>query len=94
MCKSLDIDGVSAMEIFCQDEKLNISNKYLMPGFAFGGSCLPKDLRAFTALAQAQELKLPMLESLLPSNVQQIEYAIHHILESGAKKIGFKWLGL
>lgn len=92
MCKSLDIDGVSAMEIFCQDEKLNISNKYLMPGFAFGGSCLPKDLRAFTALAQAQEIKLPMLESLLPSNVQQIEYAIHNILESGAKNIGFNGL--
>jgi GDP-mannose 6-dehydrogenase len=92
MCKSLGIDGVSAMEIFCQDKKLNISNKYLMPGFAFGGSCLPKDLRAFTALAQSQDIKLPMLESLLPSNVLQIEYAINEILETGAKKVGFHGL--
>ena len=92
MCKSLGIDGISAMEIFCQDRKLNISNKYLMPGFAFGGSCLPKDLRAFTALAQSQDIKLPMLESLLPSNVLQIEYAINEILETGAKKVGFHGL--
>jgi GDP-mannose 6-dehydrogenase len=92
MCKSLGIDGISAMEIFCQDRKLNISNKYLMPGFAFGGSCLPKDLRAFTALAQSQDIKLPMLESLLPSNVLQIEYAINEILKTGAKKVGFHGL--
>ena len=83
------IDSTQVMEIFCQDTKLNISSKYMRPGFAFGGSCLPKDLRAFLAVANQRGLSLPMLSSVLPSNVGQIERVLQLILDNDFNSVGF-----
>lgn len=74
--KSLDVDSREVMDIFVADKKLNISPKYLRPGFAFGGSCLPKDLRALMAVSNSKDLKLPMLEGILPSNEHQINRVV------------------
>ena len=86
--KALQIDAHEVMKIFCQDKKLNISPAYLLPGFAFGGSCLPKDLRALTYKARTADLLLPILGSILPSNEAQISRGLQIIMEKGQKKIG------
>jgi GDP-mannose 6-dehydrogenase len=88
ICKSFSLDAHKVMAIFCQDKKLNISPAYLRPGFAFGGSCLPKDLRALTYLAKMQDLELPIITSILPSNEMQIARGLKLILEKGYKKVG------
>lgn len=88
LCKILSIDAHDVMKIFCQDQKLNISPAYLMPGFAFGGSCLPKDLRALSYTAKTRDLNLPILTSILPSNEMQISRGVDLILKQGNKKIG------
>ena len=88
ICKKLDLDGHKVMDIFCQDQKLNLSPYYLKPGFAFGGSCLPKDVRALTYKGQSLDLDLPILNAILPSNQLQIETGINMIIETGNKKIG------
>jgi GDP-mannose 6-dehydrogenase len=88
VAKALDIDGRRVMEIFCQDTKLNLSPYYLKPGFAFGGSCLPKDLRAFTYRARTLDLSLPILESILPSNELQIRRGFDMVVARGGRKIG------
>jgi GDP-mannose 6-dehydrogenase len=88
VCKALGVDGHRVMDLFCQDTKLNISNCYLKPGFAFGGSCLPKDLRAFTYKARGLDLDLPILNSILPSNALQVERGLQMIIEKGNKKVG------
>ncbi|MFC1818670.1 nucleotide sugar dehydrogenase [Thermodesulfobacteriota bacterium] len=88
ICKALGIDGHIVMDIFCQDKKLNISPYYLKPGFAFGGSCLPKDLRALNYKAKTMDLNLPILNAILPSNEQQVEHGIRMVMEKGKKKIG------
>jgi GDP-mannose 6-dehydrogenase len=82
------VDGHRVMEIFCEDKKLNISPAYLMPGFAFGGSCLPKDLRALTYTAKLHDLELPILTSILPSNDIQLNRGIKLIMEKGHKRVG------
>lgn len=87
-CHEHGIDAAEAMSIFIQDTKLNISSKYLKPGFAFGGSCLPKDTRAFLAEAHGKGLRLPMIEGVLSSNTEQIERALRIILKQGKRKIG------
>ena len=83
------IDSAHVMEIFCKDVKLNISSRYLRPGFAFGGSCLPKDLRAFLSIAREQNLRLPMLGSILESNQVQINRALELIVAHNYKRLGF-----
>jgi GDP-mannose 6-dehydrogenase len=89
LCKQAGIDGTRVMEIFCQDTSLNISPKYLKPGFAFGGSCLPKDLRALLYLAKHSDLQLPLLESILPSNNLHIQRVADFILNKpGRIKVG------
>lgn len=88
LSKSLDIDAHAVMSIFCQDKKLNISTAYLMPGFAFGGSCLPKDLRALGYKAKTQDLQLPILSAVLPSNEIQISRGLQMVQDKGNKRVG------
>ena len=88
ICKKLELDGHEVMDIFCQDQKLNLSPYYLKPGYAFGGSCLPKDLRALTYKAQNLDLDLPILNAILPSNHLQIENGIKMVIEAEHKNIG------
>ncbi len=88
ICKSFAIDAHEVMNIFCRDEKLNISSAYLMPGFAFGGSCLPKDLRALTYQAKIHDLELPIISSILPSNELQVARGVQLITDKGHKRIG------
>jgi GDP-mannose 6-dehydrogenase len=88
ICKSIQIDSHEVMRIFCLDTKLNLSSYYLKPGFAFGGSCLPKDLRALNYKTKQLDLELPLLGSVLNSNVEHIERAMSLVTSFGAKKIG------
>ena len=88
ICKALKLDGPEVMNIFCKDTKLNLSAYYLKPGFAFGGSCLPKDVRALTYKARSLDLDLPVLNSILPSNERQIQRAFDMIVRTGSRKIG------
>ena len=88
LCKRMGVDSHEVMDIFCRDEKLNLSPYYLKPGFAFGGSCLPKDVRALQYRAREVDLEMPMINAVLGSNRQQIQHAIDQIVETGKKRIG------
>jgi GDP-mannose 6-dehydrogenase len=89
ICKAVGVDSHEVMDIFAQDRKLNISPAYLKPGFAFGGSCLPKDLRAILYRGRELDLELPLLSSILPGNDAQLERATRMILSLGKKRLGF-----
>ena len=88
LCKSFALDAHELMKIFSQDEKLNISSAYLLPGFAFGGSCLPKDLRALAYQARMYDLELPIITSILSSNEMQVARGLQLIMEKGHQRIG------
>jgi GDP-mannose 6-dehydrogenase len=88
LCKRLDIDSHDVMDIFCRDEKLNLSSYYMKPGFAFGGSCLPKDVRALQYRAKEVDLDMPVIQSILGSNERQIKHAIDMVVETGKKRVG------
>lgn len=88
LAKQMGVDAEGVMEIFVADTKLNISSRYLKPGFAFGGSCLPKDVRALAYRAKELDLKLPLFEAILPSNEEHFERAVEMVLETEKKNIG------
>lgn len=92
ICKGLEIDSHRVMDIVCQDTRLNISPVYMKPGFAFGGSCLPKDLRALTFRSRELDISSPLLDSLMRSNQLQVQRVVNQLLTWRHKKIGF--LGL
>jgi GDP-mannose 6-dehydrogenase len=92
LCDKIDIDSHALMQLLCADNKLNISPAYLKPGFAFGGSCLPKDVRSLTYHARRLGVELPIIEGILPSNRVQIETARSKVLQTGAQCVGI--LGL
>ncbi len=84
----LNVDPTEVMATLCQDTKLNISPAYLKPGFAFGGSCLPKDLRALTFRANRLDLRLPLLDAAIPSNQQHLQRSIEAVLDLPDKRLG------
>jgi GDP-mannose 6-dehydrogenase len=86
--KAVNVDGGAVMDIFCQDTKLNISSKYLRPGFAFGGSCLPKDVRALTYKARSLDVETPLINSVIPSNERHIERALRMVLDLNERRVG------
>ena len=88
VCQALGSDSNSVMSLLCEDKQLNISTAYLRPGFAFGGSCLPKDLRALLYLAKSHDVEVPMLAGLLPSNRLHVDHAANMILERGERSAG------
>ncbi len=88
LSKALGIDGQELMEIFCQDRRLNISPLYLKPGFGFGGSCLPKDLRALVYRAKELDMDCPILRAVLESNQKQIQRGVELVESQGRKKVG------
>lgn len=88
LCKTEGVDGQQVMEIFCQDQRLNISPAYLKPGFAFGGSCLPKDVRALVHWAKERDVNAPVLNAILPSNQYQLQRAIELVESTTRHRIG------
>jgi GDP-mannose 6-dehydrogenase len=88
ICKVLGVDSHEVMRLFVQDTKLNVSKAYLMPGFAFGGSCLPKDLRAITYRARQLDVPTPILSATLQSNEEQVTRAFNMVLGAGHRRVG------
>lgn len=88
LCKEAGVDSHLLMDVFCRDDKLNISRAYLKPGFAFGGSCLPKDVRALNYFARTVDQNVPVLSSLIPSNQAHLEAALRMIIRGGRRPVG------
>jgi len=89
LCEALGVDPFEVMDLVCQDTQLNISPVYLKPGFAFGGSCLPKDLRATSYLAKIHDVEIPMLDGIMRSNRSHLDLAFQKLLASGKRNVGF-----
>lgn len=89
IAKAVGVDSWEVMDIFCQDQKLNISTYYMRPGFAFGGSCLPKDVRALTSKGRDLDLDLPLMNALIPTNARQVERALDMIEAKGVRDVAF-----
>ncbi|NWF90938.1 MAG: UDP-glucose/GDP-mannose dehydrogenase family protein, partial [Ignavibacteriaceae bacterium] len=89
ICKALKVDSHKLMDLFVKDKQLNISHRYFKPGFAYGGSCLPKDLKALNTIAHDHYIDLPMLSSIEESNQTHIEYAMNLIININKRKVGF-----
>jgi GDP-mannose 6-dehydrogenase len=92
LARSFGADGHAVMDLVCRDRKLNVSRAYLRPGFAFGGSCLPKDVRALTRHAERDGLAVPLLQSVLPANDAQIGRGLRLVQQSGRRKVGLAGL--
>jgi GDP-mannose 6-dehydrogenase len=92
VCQQAEVDAEAVMNVFCSDTKLNISRRYLMPGFAFGGSCLPKDVRAIIHAGKELDLQLPLIAAILSSNEEVIDRAFQKVRAAGKRRIGL--LGL
>jgi GDP-mannose 6-dehydrogenase len=92
LAQSVNVDSREVMDLVCRDKRLNISTAYLKPGSAFGGSCLPKDLRALSYLGKTRDVSLPMLGNVMGSNRAHVDHALDLIMRSGSRKIGM--LGL
>jgi GDP-mannose 6-dehydrogenase len=88
ICKALELDSHEVMNVFCADTKLNLSSYYLKPAFAFGGSCLPKDLRAVSYKAKELDVEVPLLSAITTTNKLQVEKALDMVLRTGKKRIG------
>jgi GDP-mannose 6-dehydrogenase len=88
LCSTFHVDPQEVMQTFLMDRKLNVSEAYLRPGFAFGGSCLPKDLRALVSASRAAELSSPLLSAILPSNEAQIRRAADAVLKARKRRVG------
>jgi GDP-mannose 6-dehydrogenase len=88
LAQSVGVDGRDVMDLICRDKQLNISKAYLRPGFAFGGSCLPKDLRALTYVGKQRDVNTPMLGAVMGSNRAHIDHAIERIMGNGIRKVG------
>lgn len=88
LCEALDVDAFEVMDLVCKDRQLNISPAYLKPGFAFGGSCLPKDLRATLYMSKMRDVELPMHAGIVQSNRAHIDHAIAKVLASGRRRVG------
>ncbi len=92
LCKAMNVDSRALMNLFCQDRKLNISTAYLKPGFAFGGSCLPKDVRAVTYQGRELDVNTPVLSAILASNRVHIDHALDMVLATGSRRVGLMGL--
>ena len=87
LCKILGVDSHKVMDVFCLDTKLNVSSAYLKPGYAFGGSCLPKDMRALLHRARHEDLDLPLLQAVMRSNERQAQRGVEMVLKTGKKRV-------